>query len=128
MLYAYKLSGDKKYFESAIRCADVLLSIKRPGGGAISGRLTVVDPATRASTSAHPSTTERLMTLFRSWSWRITSPTTKSISKSCTRSANSSSRPKWVKEMWSVGASNTTTMPSRSGHGSTRSNCLILEH
>ena len=33
MLYAYKLSGDKKYFESAIRCADVLLSIKRPGGG-----------------------------------------------------------------------------------------------
>ena len=33
MLYAYKLSGDKKYFESAIRCADVLLSTKRPGGG-----------------------------------------------------------------------------------------------
>ena len=33
MLYAYKLSGDKKYFESAIRCADVLLSIKRQGGG-----------------------------------------------------------------------------------------------
>ena len=33
MLYAHKLSGDKKYFESAKRCADVLLSIQRPGGG-----------------------------------------------------------------------------------------------
>ncbi len=33
MLYAYKLSGDKKYLESAVRCADVLLSIRRPGGG-----------------------------------------------------------------------------------------------
>jgi hypothetical protein len=33
MLYAYRLSGDRKYLESAVRCADVLLSIKRPGGG-----------------------------------------------------------------------------------------------
>ena len=33
MLYAYRLSGEKKYRESALRCADVLLSIKRPGGG-----------------------------------------------------------------------------------------------
>ena len=33
MLYAYKVSGDKKYFESAKRCADCLLSIQRPGGG-----------------------------------------------------------------------------------------------
>ena len=33
MLYAYKVSGDKKYFESAKRCADVLLSLQRPGGG-----------------------------------------------------------------------------------------------
>jgi len=33
MLYAHKLTGDKKYFESARRCADVLLSIQRPSGG-----------------------------------------------------------------------------------------------
>ncbi len=33
MLYAYKVSRDKKYLESALRCADVLLSIRRPGGG-----------------------------------------------------------------------------------------------
>jgi hypothetical protein len=33
MLYAYRLSGEKKYRESALRCADVLFSIKRPGGG-----------------------------------------------------------------------------------------------
>ena len=33
MLYAYKLSGDKKYFESARRCADVLLSLQRRNGG-----------------------------------------------------------------------------------------------
>jgi hypothetical protein len=33
MLYAHKLSGDKKYFESARRAADVLLSLQRPGGG-----------------------------------------------------------------------------------------------
>ncbi len=33
MLYAYKLSGDKKYFESARRCADVLLSLQRSNGG-----------------------------------------------------------------------------------------------
>jgi len=33
MLYAYKVSGDKKYFESARRCADLLLSLQRPGGG-----------------------------------------------------------------------------------------------
>jgi len=33
MLYARKLTGDKKYFESARRCADVLLSLQRPGGG-----------------------------------------------------------------------------------------------
>jgi len=33
MLYAYKVTGDKKYFESAKRCADVLLSLQRPGGG-----------------------------------------------------------------------------------------------
>jgi len=33
MLYAWKLTGDKKYFESARRCADCLLSIQRPGGG-----------------------------------------------------------------------------------------------
>jgi len=33
MLYAYKVSGDKKYFESAKRCADCMLSLQRPGGG-----------------------------------------------------------------------------------------------
>jgi len=33
MLYAYKVSGGKKYFDSAKRCADCLLSIQRPGGG-----------------------------------------------------------------------------------------------
>ncbi|MBB74171.1 MAG: hypothetical protein CMJ75_06620 [Planctomycetaceae bacterium] len=33
MLYAHKVSGDKKYFESARRAADVLLSLQRPGGG-----------------------------------------------------------------------------------------------
>jgi hypothetical protein len=33
MLYAHKVSGQKKYFESAQRCADVLLSLQRPGGG-----------------------------------------------------------------------------------------------
>jgi len=33
MLYAYKLSGDKKYIESAKRCADVLLSLQRRNGG-----------------------------------------------------------------------------------------------
>jgi len=33
MVYAYKVSGEEKYFESARRCADVLLSIQRPGGG-----------------------------------------------------------------------------------------------
>ena len=33
MLYAHKLSGDKKYFESAGRCADVLLSLQRKNGG-----------------------------------------------------------------------------------------------
>ncbi len=33
MLYAHKMSGDKKYFESAKRCADVLLSLQRKGGG-----------------------------------------------------------------------------------------------
>jgi len=33
MLYAYKVSGDRKYFESAKRCADVLLLMQRPGGG-----------------------------------------------------------------------------------------------
>ena len=33
MLYAYKLSGNKVYLESAQRCADVLLSLQRPGGG-----------------------------------------------------------------------------------------------
>ncbi len=32
-LYAHKLTGDKKYFESAKRCADVLLSIQRSPGG-----------------------------------------------------------------------------------------------
>jgi len=33
MLYAHKLSGDKKYFESARRAADVLLSAQSAGGG-----------------------------------------------------------------------------------------------
>jgi len=33
MLYAHKVSGEKKYFESAKRCADVLLSMQREGGG-----------------------------------------------------------------------------------------------
>ena len=33
MLYAHKVSGQEKYFESARRCADVLLSVQRPGGG-----------------------------------------------------------------------------------------------
>ncbi|MEE2706629.1 MAG: pectate lyase [Planctomycetota bacterium] len=33
MLYAHKVSGDEKYLESAQRCADVLLSLQRPGGG-----------------------------------------------------------------------------------------------
>jgi len=33
MLYAHKLTRDAKYFESARRCADVLLSLQRPGGG-----------------------------------------------------------------------------------------------
>ena len=33
MLYAHKLSGNQKYFASAQRCADVLLSLQRPGGG-----------------------------------------------------------------------------------------------
>lgn len=33
MLYAHKLSGDKKYLESATRAADVLLSAQSAGGG-----------------------------------------------------------------------------------------------
>ncbi|NIP92718.1 MAG: hypothetical protein GWO24_04335, partial [Akkermansiaceae bacterium] len=33
MLYAHKLSGDAKYLDSARRCADVLLTLQRPGGG-----------------------------------------------------------------------------------------------
>ena len=33
MLYAHKLSGNKKYFESARRAADVLLSAQSAGGG-----------------------------------------------------------------------------------------------
>jgi len=33
MLYAYKLIGDKKYLESAKRCADLLLSLQRTNGG-----------------------------------------------------------------------------------------------
>ena len=33
MLYAYKVSGDKKYLDSARRCADVLLSAQSNGGG-----------------------------------------------------------------------------------------------
>ena len=46
MLYAHKVSGDRKYFESAKRCADVLLTMQRPGGGwpdqyTFSGRPTI---------------------------------------------------------------------------------------
>ena len=33
LLYAYKLSGDKKYFEGAKRCADLILSIQNPLNG-----------------------------------------------------------------------------------------------
>ena len=33
MLYAYKLSGDKKFFESAKRCANLLLTLQRSNGG-----------------------------------------------------------------------------------------------
>ena len=33
ILYAYKLTGDKKYLESAKRCADLLLTIQRPDSG-----------------------------------------------------------------------------------------------
>jgi len=33
VLYAYKLTGDKKYFESAKKCADVLLKLQRSSGG-----------------------------------------------------------------------------------------------
>ncbi len=33
MLYAHKLTGDKKYFDSARWCADVLLSLQRGSGG-----------------------------------------------------------------------------------------------
>ena len=33
MLYAHKLSGDPKFFESARRCADVVLSLQRENGG-----------------------------------------------------------------------------------------------
>ena len=33
LLYAYKLTGDKKYFESAKRCADLLLTLQRPDSG-----------------------------------------------------------------------------------------------
>ena len=33
VLYAYKLTGDKKYFESAKRCADILLPVQRSSGG-----------------------------------------------------------------------------------------------
>jgi len=33
MLYAHKLSGDKKYLDSARRAADVLLSVQSPAGG-----------------------------------------------------------------------------------------------
>ena len=33
MLFAFKLSGDNKYFESAKRCADLLLSLQRRNGG-----------------------------------------------------------------------------------------------
>ncbi len=33
MLYAHKVTGDKKYLESARRCADVMLELQRPGGG-----------------------------------------------------------------------------------------------
>ena len=33
VLYAHKLTGDKKYFESAKKCADVLLKLQRSSGG-----------------------------------------------------------------------------------------------
>lgn len=33
MLYAYKVSGDKKYLDSAQRCADLLLTLQRENGG-----------------------------------------------------------------------------------------------
>lgn len=33
MLYAHKLTGDKKYFDSARRCADILHSLQRSSGG-----------------------------------------------------------------------------------------------
>lgn len=33
MLYAHKVSREDKYLQSARRCADVLLSLQRPGGG-----------------------------------------------------------------------------------------------
>ena len=33
VLYAYKMTGDKKYLESAKKCADVILSLQRPSGG-----------------------------------------------------------------------------------------------
>ena len=33
MLYAYKLSGNKKYFDAAKRCGDLLLSLQRNNGG-----------------------------------------------------------------------------------------------
>jgi hypothetical protein len=33
MLYAYKVSRDERYLDAARRCADVLLSVRRPGGG-----------------------------------------------------------------------------------------------
>jgi hypothetical protein len=33
MLYAHKLSGDKKYFAAGQRCAELLLSLQRKGGG-----------------------------------------------------------------------------------------------
>jgi len=33
LLYAYKLSGDKKYFDGAVRSADLLLSLQNDSGG-----------------------------------------------------------------------------------------------
>jgi len=33
LLYAYKLTGDEKYFESAKRCADLMLTLQRPDSG-----------------------------------------------------------------------------------------------
>jgi len=33
VLHAYKMTGDKKYFESAKRCADLLLGLQRSSGG-----------------------------------------------------------------------------------------------